>query len=126
MYSDFLHLNFYRCIIEMNVSISMRELKKLIIMYIKNEQNEYLDESLIKEVIKIALSATKEVEKPEYMTTKEVAYELSVQPRTVRDWIKCGKIKAHRVGGGGMYHINRKDFEENLKEYKSLKYKRVG
>jgi len=25
-----------------------------------------------------------------------------------------------------MYHINRKDFEENLEEFKSLKYKRVG
>ena len=110
----------------MNVSISMRELKKLIIMYIKNEQNESLDESLLKEVIKIALSITKEAEKPEYMTTKEVAHELSVKPRTIRDYIKCGKIKAHRVGGGGMYHINRKDFEENLEEFKSLKYKRVG
>ena len=78
-------------------------------MNIKNEQNGYLDESLLKEVIKIALSITKEAEKPEYMTTKEVAHELSVKPRTIRDYIKCGKIKAHRVGGGGMYHINRKD-----------------
>ncbi|MBT7882125.1 MAG: helix-turn-helix domain-containing protein [Flavobacteriaceae bacterium] len=110
----------------MNVSISIRELKKLIIMYIKNEQNKYLDKSLLKEVIKEALIETKQVEKPEYMTTKEVAYELSVQPRTIRDYIKCGKIKAHRVGGGGMYHINRKDFEQNLEEFKSLKYKRVG
>ena len=110
----------------MNVSTSMRELKKLIIMNIKNEQNGYLDESLLKEVIKIALSITKEAEKPEYMTTKEVAHELSVKPRTIRDYFKCGKIKAHRVGGGGMYHINRKDFEENLEEFKSLKYKRVG
>lgn len=95
-------------------------------MNIKNEQNEYLDKSLLKEVIKIALSITKEAKKREYMTTKDVAYELSVQPRTVREWIKCGKIKAQRVGGKGMYHINRKDFEENLEEYKSLKYKRVG
>ena len=126
MHFDFLDLNYFRCTIEMNVSISIRELKKLIIMYIKNEQNKYLDKSLLKEVIKEALIETKQVEKPEYMTTKEVAYELSVQPRTIRDYIKCGKIKAHRVGGGGMYHINRKDFEENLKEYKSLKYKRVG
>ena len=95
-------------------------------MNIKNEQNKYLDESLIKRVIEQYINANKEAEKPEYMTTKEFAYELSVQPRTVRDWIKCGKIKAHRVGGGGMYHINRKDFEENLEEYKTLKYKRVG
>jgi excisionase family DNA binding protein len=123
---DFLDLNYFRCTIEMNVSISIRELKKLIIMYIKNEQNKYLDKSLLKEVIKEALIETKQVEKPEYMTTKEVAYELSVQPRTIRDYIKCGKIKAHRVGGGGMYHINRKDFEQNLEEFKSLKYKRVG
>ena len=126
MHFDFLDLNYFRCTIEMNVSISIRELKKLIIMYIKNEQNKYLDKSLLKEVIKEALIETKQVEKPEYMTTKEVAYELSVQPRTIRDYIKCGKIKAHRVGGGGMYHINRKDFEENLEEFKSLKYKRVG
>ena len=110
----------------MNVSTSVRELKKLIIMNIKNEQNEYLDKSLLKEVIKIALSITKEAEKPEYMTTKEVAHELSVQPRTIRDYIKYGKIKAKRVGGRGMYLINRKDFEENLEEFKSLKYKRVG
>mgnify|MGYP000358972145 CR=1 FL=1 len=126
MHFDFLDLNYFRCTIEMNVSISIRELKKLIIMYIKNEQNKYLDKSLLKEVIKEALIETKQVEKPEYMTTKEVAYELSVQPRTIRDYIKCGKIKAHRVGGGGMYHINRKDFEQNLEEFKSLKYKRVG
>ena len=126
MHFDFLDLNYFRCTIEMNVPISIRELKKLIIMYIKNEQNKYLDKSLLKEVIKEALIETKQVEKPEYMTTKEVAYELSVQPRTIRDYIKCGKIKAHRVGGGGMYHINRKDFEQNLEEFKSLKYKRVG
>ena len=95
-------------------------------MNIKNEQNEYLDKSLLKEVIKIALNITKEAKKREYMTTKDVAYELSVQPRTIRDYIKYGKIKAKRVGGRGMYLINRKDFEENLEEYKSLKYKRVG
>ena len=95
-------------------------------MNIKNEQNEYLDKSLLKEVIKIALSITKEAKKREYMTTKDVAYELSVQPRTIRDYIKYGKIKAKRVGGRGMYLINRKDFEENLEEFKSLKYKRVG
>ncbi len=41
----------------------MRELKKSMIMNIKNEQNESLDESLLKEVIKIALSITKEAEK---------------------------------------------------------------
>ena len=95
-------------------------------MDLKNQQNKYLDKSLLKEVIKEALIETKQVKKPEYMTTKDVAYELSVQPRTIRDYIKYGKIKAKRVGGRGMYHINRKDFEENLEEFKSLKYKRVG
>ena len=104
----------------------MRELKNFNIMDFKNEQNESLDESLLKEVIKIALNISKEAKKREYMTTKDVAYELSVQPRTIRDYIKCGKIKAKRVGGRGMYHINRKDFEENLEEFKSLKHKRVG
>ena len=41
-------------------------------MNIKNEQNGYLDESLLKEVIKIALSITKEAEKPEYIDRKSV------------------------------------------------------
>jgi excisionase family DNA binding protein len=34
----------------------------------------------------------------EMLTVKEVAERLKLQERTIRDWIKIGKIKAVRLG----------------------------
>ena len=58
-----------------------------------------------------------------YITVKEVAFELNLTPRTIRDKIKKGQIKALRQGNG-MYLIDRHDFFKNLETYKSLRFKR--
>jgi excisionase family DNA binding protein len=58
-----------------------------------------------------------------YITVKEVAFELNLTPRTIRDKIKKGQIKALRQGNG-MYLIDRYDFFKNLETYKSLRFKR--
>ena len=58
-----------------------------------------------------------------YITVKEVAFELNLTPRTIRDKIKKGQIRALRQGSG-MYLIDRHDFFKNLETYKSLRFKR--
>ena len=58
-----------------------------------------------------------------FITTKEVAFELNLTPRTIRDKIKNGQIKALRQSNG-MFLINREEFFDNLGYYKSLRFKR--
>lgn len=58
-----------------------------------------------------------------YLTAKEVAFELNLTPRTIRDKIKKGQIKAFRQDHG-MYLIDREEFFNNLTYYKSLRFKR--
>ena len=58
-----------------------------------------------------------------FITTKEVAFELNLTPRTVRDKIKKGLIKALRQSNG-MFLIDREEFYDNLGHYKSLRFKR--
>ncbi len=58
-----------------------------------------------------------------FITTKEVAFELNLTPRTIRDKIKNGQIKALRQSNG-MFLIDRKGFNDYLVYYKSLKFKR--
>lgn len=33
-----------------------------------------------------------------YMTVNEAATHLSIQPRTIRQWIKTGTLPAYRIG----------------------------
>jgi len=58
-----------------------------------------------------------------FITTKEVAFELNLTPRTIRDKIKNGQIKALRQSNG-MFLIDREEFFDNLGHYKSLRFKR--
>ena len=58
-----------------------------------------------------------------FITTKEVAFELNLTPRTIRDKIKIGQIKALRQSNG-MFLIDREEFFDNLGYYKSLRFKR--
>ena len=58
-----------------------------------------------------------------FITTKEVAFELNLTPRTIRDKIKNGQINALRQSNG-MFLINREEFFDNLGYYKSLRFKR--
>ena len=58
-----------------------------------------------------------------FITTKEVAFELNLTPRTIRDKIKNGQIKALRQSNG-MFLIDREEFFDTLGYYKSLRFKR--
>ena len=58
-----------------------------------------------------------------FITTKEVAFELNLTTRTIRDKIKNGQIKALRQSNG-MFLIDREEFYDNLVYYKSLRFKR--
>jgi len=89
-----------------------------------NQLQEILDkrdEKLIKLVKQTIVKALGKESK--YITVKEVAFELNLTPRTIRDKIKKGQIKALRQGNG-MYLIDRNDFFKNLETYKSLRFKR--
>ena len=53
-----------------------------------------------------------------FITTKEVAFELNLTPRTIRDKIKKGQIKAKRQNNG-MFLIDR---EELFFHYSQVQY----
>jgi len=50
------------------------------------------------------------------LTVDEIAEELSVNPETVRTWIRSGELKAMDLGGG--YRINRVDLNDFLERRK--------
>lgn len=55
-------------------------------------------------------------------SVKELAEHVGVSELTIRNYIKDGKIKAHRIGR--RIFIDEGQFEAGLVEVKSLKYKR--
>jgi excisionase family DNA binding protein len=55
-------------------------------------------------------------------SVKSLAKEIRVSELTIRNWIKEGKINAKRIGR--RIFIEQSQFENGLKEIKSLKYKR--
>ena len=89
-----------------------------------NQLQEILDKRDEKLIKLVQQTITKALGKEsKYITVKEVAFELNLTPRTIRDKIKKGQIKALRQGNG-MYLIDRHDFFKNLETYKSLRFKR--
>ena len=74
--------------------------------------------ALVEKTIKNAMGKNSK-----FITTKEVAFELNLTPRTIRDKIKNGQIKALRQSNG-MFLIDREEFFDNLSHYKSLRFKR--
>ena len=74
--------------------------------------------ALVEKTIKKAMGKNSK-----FITTKEVAFELNLTPRTIRDKIKNGQIKALRQSNG-MFLIDREEFYDNLVYYKSLRFKR--
>tara|TARA_R110001632_G_scaffold135420_1_gene250891 strand:+ start:483 stop:776 length:294 start_codon:yes stop_codon:yes gene_type:complete len=74
--------------------------------------------ALVEKTIKNAMGKNSK-----FITTKEVAFELNLTPRTIRDKIKNGQIKALRQSNG-MFLIDREEFFDNLGYYKSLRFKR--
>ena len=49
----------------------------------------------------------------EILTIAEIAEQLRVSNRTVRNWIDSGNLKAFKFGL--QYRVNKKDFEEFIK-----------
>ena len=74
--------------------------------------------ALVEKTIKKAMGKNSK-----FITTKEVAFELNLTPRTIRDKIKNGQIKALRQSNG-MFLIDREEFFDKLGYYKSLRFKR--
>ena len=64
--------------------------------------------ALVEKTIKKAIGKNSK-----FITTKEVAFELNLTPRTIRDKIKNGQIKALRQSNG-MFLIDREEFFDNL------------
>ena len=52
----------------------------------------------------------------DWLTTDEIAKDLKVNVKTVRNWINSGELAAIDVGGE--YRIYRKDYEDFIKRRK--------
>jgi excisionase family DNA binding protein len=61
-------------------------------------------------------------EEPKLYSVAEIAKYAGVSDLSIRNWITQGKIKATQIGR--RIFIDQKQFDEGLKEVKSLKYKR--
>lgn len=49
-----------------------------------------------------------------YYTADEVGEKLNVTPKTIRDWIKSGKLHAFRFGN--VYRISEKDINDFIEK----------
>ena len=54
---------------------------------------------------------------PQFYTTEKVAKMFEVQVATVRTWIREGKLKAHRIGDGGRWRVERSDLVQFSRDY---------
>ena len=52
----------------------------------------------ISEMIDLLLSEFQSHQFTQYVTAKEVAYIFQVEPKTIRAWVKNGKLRAYRYG----------------------------
>lgn len=76
----------------------------------------------LENIIEQKLKPITNLNKNEKKTVQEVANECDVTVLTVHNWIKKGYLKAFKIGR--RVYVKREDFDEALKEVKSLKYKR--
>lgn len=51
-----------------------------------------------------------------YITVSELAKELEFTSQTIRNWIRLGIIKAHRINPKGKFLISREDVDEYLRK----------
>ena len=58
----------------------------------------------------------------DWLTTNEIAKDLKVAVKTVRNWINAGELAAIDVGGE--YRINRKSYEDFINRRKIHKGRR--
>jgi len=58
----------------------------------------------------------------EWLTTDEIAKDLKVNVKTVRNWIKSGELAAIDVGGE--YRIYREDYQDFINRRKTDRGKR--
>lgn len=74
----------------------MNELSIVILRSALQEQKSPKME--ICEMIDLLLSEFQSHQFTQYVTAKEVAYLLQVEPKTIRAWVKKGKLRAYRYG----------------------------
>jgi excisionase family DNA binding protein len=56
----------------------------------------------------------------EWLTTKQAAAIVGVQPATIRSWIENQGLPAHRPGGARQYRVRRRTLDEFLSKQKLL------
>jgi excisionase family DNA binding protein len=61
----------------------------------------------------------------EYMTVFEAAAVLKAKPRTVRGWIREGKLRAYKVGGMRLWRVRRADLRAFLRPGRESQEKRA-
>jgi excisionase family DNA binding protein len=66
---------------------------------------------LVGDLSEIARSA----KRPEWMTTTELAADLRLHPRTVRQWFYDGKIPGYKLSEKGHIRFDRKEVAEHIR-----------
>ena len=53
----------------------------------------------------------------DWLTSTQLAHELSVDPATIRQWYRAGRIRGYRSTGAGHIRFDRHEVEYDLKEW---------
>lgn len=67
-------------------------------------------EPLVRAVVRAEIEGRQE--RGDYMTTTEAAVVARLKPATIREWVKAGRLRAHRIGR--LLRITRADLDHAI------------
>ena len=50
------------------------------------------------------------------LTPEQAAERLAVAPKTIRDWLRTGKLKGRKLGGNKLWRIREADLDSFIRE----------
>jgi len=59
----------------------------------------------------------------QFLTPDEVAKKLNINSKTIRDWLRAGKLKGHKLGGSS-WRISEKDLYQFIEDSRPGNLKR--
>lgn len=69
----------------------------------------------LRDLVGVVEGIVKDSKRPDWLTTNQLADELHVVPRTIRNWYESGIIPGHRVYEGGHLRFDRMEVARAIK-----------
>lgn len=69
----------------------------------------------LRDIIGVVEDIIKDSRRPDWLTTTQLANELHVVPKTIRNWYESGVIPGHKVSEGGHLRFDRMEVARVIK-----------